>query len=130
VTARRRGDVPKGPAYEHYRVRVRCTDAHHPGRTVYAGTYVGSRRPGEPGGWSRLGVSGPTSEERDDFHDNLLCKLCPKGGAKVSARLRPTLGAAFDALADARQLRDGGTASVELRTLAAIVSRQQASRSA
>jgi hypothetical protein len=127
----RRGDTPKGPPYNHYTLRVDCTDPSHSGRTVHVDTYVGSRREGEPSGWTRLGQSRSTmaSEQSNDFHDNLACKLCPRGGAKVSAKLHPTLATAFEAIVDAMGTADGGTASVELRTLAAIISKQQASRS-
>jgi hypothetical protein len=128
----RRGDAPKGPPYQHYRIRVDCTDPSHAGRTVHVDTYIGSRREGEPSGWSRLAHprASTADEQSNDFHDNIACKLCPRGGAKVSANLNPTLARAFEAIVDATGTEDGGTASVELRTLAAIISKQQASRSA
>jgi hypothetical protein len=123
-----------GPA----RVQVVCTDPSHEGkrhkvqtfqRLDLDGTMVAGYELRTVGTQRRWNLVGPFREDgrrtlRRDFpeagdqdsHVNLPCRLCPNGGAKVSARW-DTLEPILDQLANA------GVTSLELRNLAGIVSR-------
>lgn len=116
-----------------YWVNIDCTDPSHEGRTVHVGTYLGDdgvwmRMPARRRDGSRPARTGRlegrlADEEREDMHENLVCTLCPRGGAKVSTKPE-TLSLALSAVADALELGDLGEASIELQTFAAIVSKQ------